>query len=198
MIKIGDRVKAKKDCPRVGGMVGTVVCFEKDSKTDENYGVSFDKFKKGHSLNRELKGNESGSGWWMNAENLEKASKKIKIVITDNDDRIEAVVKDAKGKKTKMLKYYKRGENFESTYPSLLQQVVNKIESPKLNAKIKITRGDDTFIEGHVYELKDGIFITDFENEFFNEFMKHRTFKSMRELKKYFGFLIDFVEVEED
>ena len=193
MIKIGDRVKAKKDCPRVGGMVGTVVCFEKDSKTDENYGVSFDKFKKGHSLNGELKGNERNSGWWMDAENLEKVPKKIKIVITDMGDRIEIVRKD---KKHGFSQFYGKGEDFEKLYPKLLQRFADgevKRES-KLNTKIVIVKGDEIFKVGRIYEIKDGAFVEPFVAEMVSE----NNFKNLDALRFYFSGFIDFVELKED
>ncbi len=73
--KVGDRVRCVESFANADtvGELGTIV-----AKGSDSWGVAFDKYINGHSLDGEC---EAGYGWWIPEDMLEKVHNDSKIII---------------------------------------------------------------------------------------------------------------------
>lgn len=84
--KVGDRVRCVESFTndKTVGKLGTIIAKGLGS---DSWGVAFDKYINGHSLDGEC---EAGYGWWIPERMLVKIPDKSKIVIMANDNTVTA------------------------------------------------------------------------------------------------------------
>lgn len=84
--KVGDRVRCVESFgnDKIVGKLGTIIA---KGMGADSWGVAFDKYINGHSLDGEC---EAGYGWWMPEGMLVKIPDKSKIVIMANDNTVTA------------------------------------------------------------------------------------------------------------
>lgn len=160
--KIGDRVKAVKECDgneNIVGKIGTVIASY--GYGTDNIGVEFDD-KIGFGLHNCGGKGKDGHCWWCPDRVLEPVRYNEKIVITTDGKTTTAkyyagkfIIETATSKCSPDDKF-----DFETGAKIAFERLTGtpKVteEKPLLNTKICIVDGDEAFKTGHIYDIING------------------------------------------